>query len=162
MAKFTFNGMDEISASFEQLANITDEDKMSVIMPAAKLLVERQREKICSLFKQRTGDLAGSLTITEKHDDDGAYAYIYLKGKHKGSSTGKRKKKVSGGDGSSEKRKESGKYSGTNSEVGYILEYGSPRIAARHWMETANEEAEDEVMEAQRAAWDDLITRKGL
>ena len=152
MAKFNFNGMDEISASFEQLANITDEDKMSVIMPAAKLLVERQREKICSLFRQLTGDLAGSLTIQEKSDDDGAYANIYLKGKHKGSSTGKRKGK----------RNSNGKYSGTNAEVGYILEYGSPRIAARHWMETANEEAEDEVMAAQQAAWDDLITRKGL
>ena len=31
MAKFSFNGMDEISASFEQLSNITDEDKMSVL-----------------------------------------------------------------------------------------------------------------------------------
>ena len=57
MAKFAFNGMDEISASFDQLANITDEDRLSVIMPAAKLLVQRQKEKIVQLFQQRTGDL---------------------------------------------------------------------------------------------------------
>lgn len=153
MAKFSFNGMDEISASFEQLANITDEDKMSVIMPAAKLLVERQREKILSLFTQRTGDLADSLTIQEKSDDDGVYAYIYLRGKHRGSSTGKRKRK----DGRS-----NGKYSGTNAEVGYVLEYGSPRIDARHWMESANEEAEAEVIAAQQDAWNDMLTKKGL
>ena len=153
MAKFSFNSMDEISASFEQLANITDADKMSVIMPAARYLLEHQREKILSLFTQRTGDLANSLAIQEKSDDSGAFAYIFLKGKHRGSSTGKRKRK----DGRS-----NGKYSGTNNEVGYILEYGSPRIAATHWMENANEEAEDDIIQIQQEAWGDLITTKGL
>lgn len=152
MGKFSFNGVDELSASFEQLSQLSNEDKMSVIMPAAKLLVERQREMIQRLFKQRTGDLADSLTIQEKSGEDGAYAHIYLKGKHRGSSTGKRKGK----------RRSNGRYSGTNAEVGYILEVGSPRIAARHWMENANEEAEDEIVAAEQAAWDDLVTKKGL
>lgn len=153
MAKFSFNGMDEISASFEQMASLSDEDKMSVIMPAAKLLLERQRDKILSLFTQHTGDLANSLTVEERSDDDGVFAYIFLKGKHRGSGTGKRKRK----DGRS-----NGKYSGTNAEVGYILEYGSPRISATHWMETANEEAVEEVVAAQQSAWDDLLTTKGM
>ena len=152
MAKFSFNGMDELSASFEQLSQLTDEDKMSVIMPAAELLVERQRQMIERLFKQRTGDLAKSLSIQKKTGEDGVYAHIYLKGKHRGSSTGKRKGK----------RRSNGHYSGTNAEIGYILEHGSPRIAARHWMENANEEAEDEVVAAQQTAWDDLVTKKGL
>lgn len=152
MAKFSFNSMDEISASFEQLANLTDEDKMSVIMPGAKVLLQRQREKIESLFVQRTGDLANSLTIEEKSGENGPYAWIFPKGKHRGSSTGKRKGK----------RRSNGKYSGTNAEVAYILEYGSPRINATHWLENANEEAEDEVIAAQQEAWSDLITKKGL
>ena len=152
MAKFTFNGMDELSASFEELSQLSDEDKMSVIMPAAKLLVERQRQMIERLFRKRTGDLVNSLTIQQKSDEDGAYAHIYLKGKHRGSSTGKRRGK----------RRSNGRYSGTNAEVGYILEYGSPRIAARHWMENANEEAEDEVVATEQAAWDELLTQKGL
>lgn len=152
MAKFSFNGMDDISASFEQLSQLTDDDKMSVIMPAAKLLLQRQRDKILSLFTQRTGDLADSLTIEEKSDDDGVFAYIFPKGKHRGNSTGKRKGK----------RRSNGKYSGTNAEVAYILEYGSPRISATHWLENANEEAEAEVISAQQAAWDELITKKGL
>jgi hypothetical protein len=152
MAKFSFNGMDEISASFEQLANITDEDKMSVIMPAARLLAERQKEKIVQLFQQRTGDLKDSIRIREKKDDDGPYAYIAPEGKHRGSSTGKRRGK----------RRSNGKYSGTNEEVGYILNYGSPRIAATHWLENANEEAEAEVIEAQQNAWNELVTKKGL
>lgn len=152
MAKFTFNGMDEISASFEQLANITDEDKMSVIMPAAKLLIDRQTQKLRTAFRQISGTLAGSLAISTRSDDDGVYAYISPTGKHPKSSTGRRKGK----------RRSNGHYSGTNAEVAYILEYGSPRIAATHWMETTNEEAADDVVAVQQAAWDDLIAKKGL
>lgn len=152
MAKFSFNGMDELSASFEDMVQLTDEERMSVIMPGAQVLVERQRGKIQSVFKQRTGALADSITIREKTDDYGAYANIFLKGKHPGSSTGKRRGK----------RRSNGKYSGTNAEVGYILEYGSPRIAATHWMENANEEAATEVVNAQQEAWDELIRKKGL
>lgn len=152
MAKFNFNGMDEISASFEQLARLTDDDKMSVIMPGAQLLLQRQREKILSLFTQRTGDLADSLTIEKRSGDDGVFAYIFLKGKHRGSSTGKRRGK----------RRSNGKYSGTNEEIGYILNYGSPRISATHWLENANEEAEEEVIAAEQEAWNDLVTKKGL
>lgn len=152
MASFTFNGMDELSAKFEDLAQLTDEDRMSVIMPGAKLLMERQRAKILSVFKRRTGTLADSLAIQERSDDNGAYAHIYLKGKHPGSSRGKRLKKG----------KSAGKYSGTNAEIGYILEYGSPRIAATHWMENTNEESADDLVAAQQAAWNDLLTKKGL
>lgn len=152
MAKFSFNGMDEISASFEQLSSLSDEDKMSVIMPAAKLLAERQKQKILTRFKKRTGDLSNSITIQQKSDQDGAYAHIYLKGKHRGSSVGRRLKKG----------RSSGKYSGTNSEIGYILNYGSPRIAATHWLEEANEEASEEVTEVQQEAWNDLMEKKGL
>lgn len=152
MAKFNINGMDEISASFDQMASLSDEDKMSVIMSGARVLLDRQREKIRSLFTQRTGDLANSLTIEEKSGEDGPYAWLFPKGKHRGSSTGKRRGK----------RRSNGKYSGTNAEVAYIQEYGSPRISATHWMEIANEEAEEEVVSAQQNAWDDLITKKGL
>ena len=152
MAKFNFNGMDEISASFEQLANLTDEDRLSVIMPAARLLVQRQKEKIVQMFQQRTGDLEKSIKIKVKDDGDGSYAYISPEGKHRGSGTGKRRGK----------RRSNGKYSGTNAEVGYILNYGSPRIAATHWLENANEEAEKEVIAAQQEAWNDLVTKKGL
>lgn len=152
MAKFSFNGMDEISASFEQLANFTDEDRLSVIMPAARLLVQRQKEKIVQMFQQRTGDLEKSIKIKVKDDGDGSYAYISPEGKHRGSGTGKRRGK----------RRSNGRYSGTNAEVAYILNYGSPRISATHWLENANEEAEEEVIAAEQEAWNDLVTKKGL
>lgn len=156
MAKFNFDGIDYISAKFEQLAQIDDDDKMSVIRPAAEFLKGKHQEKILSKFKRRTGALAGSITVEQKSDDDGAYAHIAPKGKHPRSTTGKRMKPENG------KRRSSGSYSGTNAEVAYILEYGSPRIPASHWMEEANEEAADEVVAIQQDAWDKLVAEKGL
>lgn len=153
MAKFSFNGLDEISASFEQLANLSDQDRLSVIMAGANVLVTRQKEKIVQLFQQRTGKLADSIKIAVKDDGDGSYAYISPEGKHPGSGTGRRKRRNG---------RSNGKYSGTNAEVAYILNYGSPRISATHWLENANEEAEGEMMESMQAAWDDVLDTKGL
>lgn len=152
MASFKFNGVDYLSARFDQLAQFDDDDKLAIIMPAAEFLLQRQIEAIKSVFVQRSGALAKSLKITKKTDDDGVYAHIAPSGKHPGSSTGKRKGK----------RGSNGKYSGTNAEVAYILEYGSPRISARHWMETANEDAEDELISIQQDAFDKLLESKGL
>lgn len=156
MAKFTFNGMDDISASFETLAQITDEDKMSVIMPAAEFLQGKHQEAIRKLFYQFTGVLAKSITIVPRKTDDGVSALITPTGKHPNGYTGKRNKMGDGG------RRSSGKYSGTNAEIAFILEHGSPRIRATHWMENANEEAEDELVEIQQDAWNELLEKKGL
>lgn len=153
MAKFSFNGMDGIAASFEQLSKLTNEEKMSVIMPAARLLLERQKEKILSVFTQRTGDLAKSLVIEQRSDDDGIKAFIVPSGKHRGSGTGRRKRRNG---------RSNGKYSGTNAEVAFILNYGSPRIKATHWLENANDEAEEDVISAEQSAWDDLLKTKGF
>ena len=90
MALFSFNGLDEISASFEQLAKITDEDKIAILSPSADLLLQRQKEKIVQLFRRRTGDLEKSLTISQITTDDGPGLLIYPKGKHRSSFTGKR------------------------------------------------------------------------
>lgn len=157
MARFSFNGVDYLAASFEELAQLTNDDKLSVIMPAAELLAEKHSEKIRQVFKQRSGDLARSISVTAKSDENGVYAHIAPKGKHRRSSTSKRYKKDKNG-----KRRQAGKYSGSNAEVAYILEYGSPRIRPRHWMENANEEAEAEIAEAEQNAWNDLLEKKGL
>ena len=152
MAKFSVNGFDTISASFEQIAQLSDDDKFSVVAPAAEILKNKFVEKIKAVFTQRSSVLAESITVQRKVGDDGAYAHIIPKGKHPASRTGKRDRKPKSND----------PYSGTNAEVAYILEYGSPRIRGRHWMEETVEESEEEVLEAQQAAWNDLLTRKGL
>lgn len=153
MAKFKFDGIDYISASFEQLSNISDEEKMRVIQPAAEFLKKTYENVIVSKFRQISGALADSITIEQRSDDNGAYAHVFPKGKHPGSGTGKRKRRNG---------RSNGKYSGTNAEVAYILNYGSPRIAATHWLENANDEAEEKIVAIQQEAWDELITEKGL
>lgn len=150
MAKFSFNGMDQITASIEQMAQLTEEEKLSIIMPSAQLLLQRQKEKIAQVFQRRTGDLEKSLTLDP--DASNSRIVLFFKGKHRGSSTGKRKGK----------RRSNGKYSGSNAEVAYILNYGSPRIRATHWLDNANEEAEEDVIASQQSAWNDLLEKKGL
>lgn len=153
MAKFKFDGIDYISASFEQLSNISDAEKMSVIRPAAEFLKTTYENVIVSKFRQISGVLADSIVIEQRSDDDGAYAHVTPKGKHPGSGTGKRKRRNG---------RSNGKYSGTNAEVAYILNYGSPRITATHWLENANDEAADKIVAIQQEKWDELITQKGL
>ena len=152
MAKFTINGMDENAASFEQLSHITDSDKVPILTAGAEVLKKFQVEKIKDYFAQRTGDLAKSISYQIKGSGEDLHAYVTPKGKHSGSSTGKRKGK----------RRSNGKYSGTNAEVAYILNYGSPRISATHWLENANEEAEEEVMESMQSSWNEMLESKGL
>lgn len=152
MAKFSFNGVDSLEASFEQLAQLSNEEKLSILLPSGQLLLERQKEKIRTLFKRRTGDLEESMTLETKENEENPSVIIYPKGKHRNSFTGKRMKKG----------RPSGKYSGTNAEVAYILNYGSPRIAATHWLENANEEAEADVIASQQEAFNELLEKKGL
>lgn len=153
MASFKFDGIDYISASFEQLSNISDDEKMSIIQPAAEFLKTTYENVIRSKFVKRSGDLAKSIAIERKSDENGAYAHVFPKGKHRGSGTGKRKRRNG---------RSNGRYSGSNAEVAYILNFGSPRISATHWMDNANDEAADEVVAIQQEKWDELITQKGL
>lgn len=152
MAKFSFNGVDSLEASFEQLAQLSSEEKLSILMPSAELLLERQKEKIRKLFKRRTGDLENSLKIEVKKSEDGPYILISPNGKHRGSFEGKRRGK----------RRSNGHYYATNAEIAAILEYGSPRIAATHWLENANEESEEDVIASQQEAFNELLEKKGL
>lgn len=68
------------------------------------------------------------------------------------SSTGKRRGK----------RRSNGSYQGTNAEVAFILEYGSPRIGATHFMENTAEESEQEVYNAMDAELTQILRERGL
>ena len=60
------------------------------------------------------------------------------------------------------KRRSSGTYSGTNAEVLYYLEYGTPRIDASHAIEITNEQAEEEILQIEANAWDEHLKSLGL
>lgn len=152
MASFSFNGLDTIEASFRQLAELTADDTYSVLQPAAELLKKAYEQTLRTLFTVRSGALAVSIEAERTDTNGSCKITLSPKGNHPGSSTGKRKKKG----------KSSGKYSGTNAEVAFILEFGSPRIKPRWWMQTTNDQQEEAVLAAQQAAWDALLAQKGL
>lgn len=150
MAKFSFNGIDGIMADFEELANIDDEVKYSILEAGAEVF-----KKHLQALLRREGhmnptmpQLINSITVFRKKQGSEAFVRVYPKGKRKGEKKlGKRMKKSGSG------RRSSGSYAGTNAEIGYILEYGSPRMPATHWMERGREESEEAVYDAMQDAW---------
>ena len=147
MAKFSTRGVDELTLSLEQLATTPEETQYSILEAGASALIPRWKETLQSM--KRTGQLIESVKAARKKGETPIVA-ITPKGKRKGAYTGQRK--THGG----------GTYQGTNAEVAYVLEYGTPRMAATHWMETANEEASDEVVAAEAAVWDEYLNSLNL
>lgn len=147
MAKFSTRGVDELTLSLEQLATTPEETQYSILEAGASALIPRWKETLQSM--KRTGQLIESVKAARKKGETPIVA-ITPKGKRKGAYTGQRK--THGG----------GTYQGTNAEVAYVLEYGTPRMAATHWMETTNEEAGDEVVAAEAAVWDDYLKNLNL
>lgn len=147
MAKFMTRGVDELILSLEQLATTPEETQYSILEAGASALIPRWKETLQSM--KRTGQLIESIKAARKKGETLIVA-ITPKGKRKGAYTGQRK--THGG----------GTYQGTNAEVAYVLEYGTPRMAATHWMETTNEEASDEVVAAEAAVWDDYLKSLNL
>lgn len=155
MASFKFNGVDGIAASFEELANLSTEAKTKIITAGAEVLRKAQSDKLVEMFQSE--NIAPSIKVTIKERDGEPVAVVAPSGKHPGSTTGKRMKTDKNG-----KRRSSGSYTGSNAEIAYFLEYGTPRMPARHWMETANEEATEAFLAAEAAAWDEHLTEIGL
>lgn len=152
MATFSSNGADSLSASFEQLATLSDDDKYGILDAGAAEYIRAMKDTLQTLGAVASGRLMNSIKGVHKAGKDGPIVRIGPTGS-RGKGGGKRKKKNG---------KSHGSYQGTNAEVGYYLEYGTPRMGARHWMETANEEAESPGVAAMQAAWDKHVTECGL
>lgn len=152
MARFKYNGVEALDLTFDKMANLSGEDLLRIIRPGANLLRERLSEKVRTLFKQRTGSLADSFVLTERILDDGAGITVLPHGKHPNSFTGKRRGK----------RRSNGHYEGTNAEVAFVLEHGSPRIKATHFMENTAEESENDVYDAMQEELNAVLSELGL
>jgi hypothetical protein len=141
---------------------LTTDDILECLRPAAMRLVERYRETIRRLFKRRTGSFEDSIDFED--DVTGPYAFILVKpfGRHKGSSY-TRKSRAGPADrkGAKHNRKPS-KRELKNEELGYLLEVGTPRIAATHWMENTNESVGDEIQDIIEDEYTKLLKKKGL
>lgn len=148
MAGFRCNGMDELNISLAQLAQTPEETQYSMLEAGAAVLVAKWQEMLKAM--KRTGQLIESIKAKRKTGDDGPYVLVTPDGRHPSEYRGIRK------------TKKMGNYKKTNAEVAYVLEYGTPRMAARHWMETANEEASDAVVAAEATVWDEYLKSLNL
>lgn len=153
MGGFSFNGIQGIQASFQELARLDDDDKLAILRPAAQRLLELQTDTLKTAYRVISGKLSESLAIEEK---EGPKLVITAKGKHS-NKTGKRMKKERNG-----KRRSSGRYTGSNAELLFLLEYGTPRIPASHALEKTNDKAEEEIYAIESEAWDDYLKSIGL
>lgn len=161
MMNLHIDGLDRLTVSYATLSQISEDELWGIIEPAAQTLKTKMQEVISRLFRQRTGSLHESIEVNRKLSKSGTVFALVgpNQKKHHGSTTGKRKAKRE-----AKKRRTgtNGSYSGTNAEVGWILEYGSARIPAKHWMQTACIEAEEELQQQLEAAWNARLDAAGL
>ena len=146
MAKFSVNGMDSLERSFAELATLTDQERGRILQAGAEVIKAGQIDYL-NRHHRRTGALAESIQIK----NDNTSAEIKPMGKKHKKSGGIRRSKHHGAAKSS-----------TNAEVAYYLALGTPRMAATHWDENANEESADRTTQAMAAEWDKIVTEKGL
>ena len=147
MAVFKIDGFDKLQVSVYDMAITPPETILTeVILPAAEILKGAMQDMVSVLLHVRTGSLYISIKVTCKSASGNPWATVGPdQGSHPKSTTGKRKPRAQGGGG--------GSYSGTNAEVGFILEYGTSRIPGRHWIEQAVNDAMEEIYDAMANAW---------
>ena len=169
MMNFHIDGLDRLSVSYASLSQISEDDLWAIIEPAANTLRDRMKESITRLFRQHTGSLRESIEVKRKTAKSGAiFALVGPNQKehsgHRGRKAyafeseskgwGKRKSRAQGGH--------VGSYAGTNAEVGWILKYGTSRIPAKHWMEQAVTDTEEELLGQLETGFNAYLDAAGL
>lgn len=172
MAKFfcdfsAYSGAD-LDASSSLSSGISSDDLLSVLRPAAERLADSYRTTILRRFKRRTGSLADSIELTEFGLDRGymdlseAGISVGPKGTHQGSKRAARSRKGAVGRKYSKHNRKAKATRMSNAELAYLLEFGTPRITATHWMENTNEAVSEEIQQMIEVGFNKLLEEKGL
>ena len=134
----------------------------------SKVVVEAQKRKILSLGLVDTGKLMKSIKAFPKvggtKNGWKRYVLVYPSGKH-----GSRNRRTVTKAYKQSKHGRTYTYGGdvktvTNSEVGFIQEFGAPKkgIKAKQWMRKANEESADAMVKAEFEVYDRWLKSKNL
>lgn len=105
------------------------------------------------------GTLARSITVRALSSS----AIVSPTGKHHGAGTGPKTRaagyhRAKRGQGTSHLRKRHGMSNATSAmDVGYYLEYGTPRMRGEHWMELTVERNEAAVQDAMEREWNKYV-----
>ena len=153
MASFRVNGVEGLDLTYERKAQLSDDDLLRIIRAGAEVMRERLREKAAleKVSRALKEDLADSFKLFERKESGNPFILVSPAGKHRPNGRGIRERK------SDPKRK--GK---TNAAVAFVLEYGSPRHNATHFMEECVEASTPEVIAAMEAEFSKLMDERGL
>lgn len=172
MAKFSCTFSEPSGGGFSgnsTTSEMTSEDILSILRPAAEALKEYYKKTLRRIFKQHSGILAESPDFIAEVGLDRSYMdlneaviTVGLRGKHPGSKRAARSRAGSPTKKYAKHNRKSGKTSISNAELGYLLEYGTPRIQATHWMENANEEIAEEIQDIIEEGYAKLLEKRGL
>ena len=144
MAGFRVEGLDELMASFEQLALLPDHVPMEMLDAGAAVLEEAQKQKARTMLKgpYSAGRVAGSIKRQKPKKSAGGYIQRIT---FEGTVKDKYHKKPT-----------------RAAEIAFINEFGKSGQPARPFIQTANEESADEATAAEARVYDDYLNSIGL
>ncbi len=148
---------------------LSDERKLAICHAGAEVLLRRLREHLEANTHDPNRAVRGRLAESLGSRDLGSFCHVEPSGKHHGSyakrtrAEGYRRAKTGQGKGRTNKRAHHGLNGGISAmDVGYYLEYGTPRMAATHWMENTVEASEEEVLAAMQDECNRQLDEMGL
>ena len=144
MARVEFSGIDELSLSLKEVAELPDEVIDAMLDARADVIVEAQRESAKRMLvgPYAKGDTARSIKKGKPKLRDG-HRILYV------TPTGSRKHS----DGAKPTR---------NAEIAFVNEYGTRDIPARSFIRTANETCADAAVAAEFEVYSRFLEEKGL
>lgn len=148
MARLDYGGFDEVELSLKDIADMSEEEKKKIIQAGAEVAVEKLKATLTDLGLKRTGQLIAGVKFKFASSSGEPVAKV--------SSYGKRK------NGYTKKRKGKGNYQGTNEELLYLLEYGTPRMRPRSPLSKFAQSAADPVTDAMNEALGEYLASKGV
>ena len=168
MARFNARGIEKLQLSMQEFSEIPDDIVEKMLVAGGEVVVSYQRRKIRSIGLVDSWKLHNSLKIVPKagtvKNGWQRYVLVYPAGTH-GTYRRRSVTKVY-------KRSKSGRTytvggdikKTTNSEVGFIQEFGAPkkRIRPKQWMRLANEESADAMVMAELRVYDEWLQSKDL
>ena len=144
MARVEFSGIDELSLSLKEIAELPDEVIDAMLDARADVVVAAQRESAKRMLvgPYAKGDTARSIKKGKPKLRDG-HRILYV------TPTGSRKHS----DGAKPTR---------NAEIAFVNEYGTRDIPARSFIRTANEACADAAVAAEFEVYSRFLKEKGL
>lgn len=160
MAKFNAKGIEGLALSMQEFAEIPDNVVEEMLTAAGNVVVAAHKQQLTSMGLVKSKMLRDSIKAHNKagsaRNDWQRYVLIYPEGQH-----GTRNRKRVTKQYSRSRHGRTYSVGGdvkivTNSEVGFVNEYGAPRrgISGKRWMEKANETSAPAMVSAELAVYD--------